>query len=138
MTYTQAIEAIPANTTTGEGKGLTISLLKALAHATVIQAADANEYLSMPVDVRLGEIKAIATHLDADHLIDPPAASTAFNARLAQIRLIGTSIANEADAWDEPTARSNLSLLTDRIMTICLLMDTELGGITAAQTGDRL
>lgn len=138
MTYAQAIEAIPANTTTGEGKGLTISLLKALAHATVIQAADQNEYLAMPNDVRLGEIKAIATHLDPDHLIDPPAASTAFIERLTQIKLIGASLAAEADTWDEPTTRQNLSLLTDRIMTICLLMDTELGGIPAAQTGDRL
>lgn len=138
MMFSEAIDRIPTAIGTGPGRGLTISLLKALTHASVIRATDSTEYASMTGDIIKEEIAAIADHLSPERLLVPTAASEEFNQLLAKLHEIGKALAAEAKDWNEQTMRDNLGALTDRIITVCQNMDFELAGINTAEAGDQL
>jgi hypothetical protein len=138
MTFSALLDKITPATSTGPGRGFTVSLLKALTHASVIRATDTTEYAKMSADVRKAELTAIADHLSPDRLLDLPAASTEFNTMVGNLRAIGKAIGDEGPTWTEKETRERLSALTDRIVTICQKVDFEFGGLTNAEAGDQL
>lgn len=138
MAYATAVETLPSNNTAGVGKGLTVSLLKALTHASIIRATEEHEYLAMGDDVRKSELEAIAEHLSKSNLLHPLGATTAFLTLLDNLHTVGAAIKAEGATWDEKTTRDNLALLVDKITAVCQKIDSELGGISNAETGDQL
>lgn len=135
MAFATTIEKVPANTTQGIGAGLSISIVKALAHASLIRATDDKEYLALPIKE---EIKAIAEHLSKQNLLKPPYCTKAVETTIETLWTASVELLKEYDDWDEAKTKENLSLLIDRGLTLCLQIDKELGGITSAATGDHL
>lgn len=135
MTFAETLTALPTAGTNGVGTGLTISLVKALTHASFIWAADEQEIANLD---KIAEINAIAEHLSEQNLIHPKFGSDKLEQTLVLLHGLGKALAEEAPIWNNKTLQENIGSLVNRIISLCQLIDYELAGITEAKTGDKL
>lgn len=135
MTFATTLQSIPTARTQGEGRGLVLSLLKALNHATYIRATPEADRTP---EFIAGEINAIATHLNDEHFVPAPAATDRFNELTNNLATLGADLLREAPDWDAATLDRNINELLNRVTAIATLIDAELAGITDAQQGSRL
>jgi hypothetical protein len=135
MPFSTSVTTIPLPSGSGEGVGMTISLLKALNHATVVLTADDDELTD---EFRTAELTAIATHLSPTNLRFPPFVSQQFTTVIDNLQLVATDLNAEHEGWTTEETRQNLGLLVGRISTVCGFIDRELAGINDAVPGSIL
>jgi hypothetical protein len=136
MTFDQTLARLPAPTGSGEGIGVTVSLVKALTHIAYVAATD---HADRDPEYIKTEMEAIASHLSEDNFPRPPACSNAFTNIQNNLHRLSQDLLSEYANWTPDQVDHNIANLAGRIMAFCVEIDKEFVGLAApahTQAGD--
>ena len=142
MNLKEAMDRIPStNLAQGESRGMLPSLLDAFTHAGILILTADNP--DREPGMVTGELASIAQHLDREHLLHPPFATTQTEQMLNDLHEIGTQLGRTFPEGGTITQNSDelkqlVFDLGDKIRTVCAAIDRELAGIENSTAGTNL
>lgn len=138
MSFADTVAPLSANTQQGAdplGQGLTIPILKAMNHLSVVLTWDESdtgvtrEYLD-------SEVLEACQHLQ--RIIRPPFPSQALLAKLDVLETVRRDLQTDYTQWSDDDLRTNLTTLVTGLAGLLQTIDFELAGITTASAGSSI